>query len=142
MRDPVVFGDQLPLHERPRDHGRPTHDCPRCGTELNRVAIVDLAYVFDVCTCGIVDYAHLVEQLWHRDCLVAEAGDAAMAAMVEREALIKDVRRETLAKAIKDIMAEAGRGEKSAPPAQRITYTGGLRRAARLIDASLGEVLA
>ena len=46
--------------------------CPGedCGLDLMAVGIVALAYVFEVCTCATYDYPHLVEQLWHRDCLV------------------------------------------------------------------------
>lgn len=52
------------------DDGRKT--CPGCGWDCMRTAIVDVAYVFDVCSCGDPVYDHLVEQLWHRACLSGE----------------------------------------------------------------------
>lgn len=43
--------------------------CPGCNVDLMRVGIPELAYVFNVCTCGSPEYSHLVEQLWHFQCL-------------------------------------------------------------------------
>jgi hypothetical protein len=46
--------------------------CPgvECGLILEAVALQHLAYVFETCQCGTPEYPHLIEQLWHRDCLV------------------------------------------------------------------------
>lgn len=51
--------------------------CPGCGTpSLNTtVGITRVAYTFEVCDCRDEEhtYDHLVEQLWHRDCLEGRA---------------------------------------------------------------------
>lgn len=57
------FGKYETTHH---DRGR---KCPGCAADLATCAITHLAYVFDVCDCGTPNYAHLIEQLWHRDCL-------------------------------------------------------------------------
>lgn len=44
--------------------------CPGCGADLTRVGIDDLARTDDVCSCGKVDYDHVVEQSWHKKCLM------------------------------------------------------------------------
>lgn len=43
--------------------------CIKCGKDCSRVALVSLAYVFEVCDCHNPPYEHLVESLMHRDCL-------------------------------------------------------------------------
>jgi hypothetical protein len=48
------------------EHRNP--QCPACEKNLAAVALTDIVYVFDVCKCGKATYAHLVEQLWHREC--------------------------------------------------------------------------
>lgn len=53
-------------------HDQRRGTCPGCGNDTLRVALVSVAYVFDVCSCGDPDYDHLVEQLWHRPCLIGE----------------------------------------------------------------------
>jgi hypothetical protein len=64
-----TLGRHLPL--RP-NHPRGTRQrCPQCGGDCGRVAIADVVYVFDECSCPVVDYTHLVEQLWHRACFKA-----------------------------------------------------------------------
>lgn len=49
--------------------------CPRCGADMLRKGIVDLVYTFEVCRCDRVDYSHLMEQLWDRECFLAQALD-------------------------------------------------------------------
>ena len=46
------------------------HICPKCGTDLLRVSISCIATTGDACSCGYVDYPHVVDQLWHKACLV------------------------------------------------------------------------
>lgn len=54
-----------------RSHGD-RRRCPGCGRDCMRIAIVDLAYTFEVCECrNGIGYDHLVEQLWHRECLAS-----------------------------------------------------------------------
>lgn len=55
--------------------------CPRCGENTN-VAITRLAYIFETCRCDVANYPHLVERLWHTECLIVAAAD-----LVERELL-------------------------------------------------------
>lgn len=47
--------------------------CPGCGREKmhTTVGLHKIAQVYDVCTCraGDIVHDHLIEQLWHRDCL-------------------------------------------------------------------------
>lgn len=50
-------------------------------------------------------------------------------------------RREAFGEAHSAIMREARRGEHQAPPQVRLTYTGGLRRAAKVIDPLLGAAM-
>jgi hypothetical protein len=47
--------------------------CPGCEKVADNVALAKLAYTFDACTCRDkgIDYDHIVEQLWHKACLVA-----------------------------------------------------------------------
>ena len=130
----------LELRSR-RDHpDQRLSACPRCGADLLRVGIVDLAYVFDTCDCAVAPYTHLVEQLWHRNCLAADAGESAAAVLDARDELVDQSMRVALAGAHKAIMAEASRGERAAPARQHVTYPGGLRRAARIVDDLLGNV--
>jgi hypothetical protein len=57
--------------------GYPDHQqvntCPGCGVgKLNTtVGITRVGYTYEVCTCrdGGATFDHLIEQLWHRDCL-------------------------------------------------------------------------
>lgn len=44
--------------------------CLGCGEDLTRTGLTDLAYTFEPCDCDHATYAHLVEWLWHRTCLV------------------------------------------------------------------------
>lgn len=104
-----------------------------------QAALVDLVYVFETCDCPAADYAHLVEQLWHRDHLAELAGETARADLARREALVAETRRKALADAVNAIMAEARRGP--APARQHLTYGGGLRRAAKVLDPLLGAAM-
>lgn len=47
--------------------------CGGCGENLMRTGLPALAYTFESCTCGSHEYSHLIERLWHRDCLAQEA---------------------------------------------------------------------
>lgn len=50
--------------------------CPTCGQTCMYTGLTKLAYTFELCNCGVVEYEHLVEQLWHRGCLGAPPGEA------------------------------------------------------------------
>lgn len=135
-------GQTLELHSRRWDHpGRTLNQCPRCDVDLMRVALTELAYVFDTCNCGVSTYTHLVEQMWHRTCHAAESGDRAVTALEQSARYILDAQRSALALAHKAILAEANAGKASIPARQQVTYPGGLRRAARIVDGLLGRVL-
>lgn len=43
--------------------------CPSCGENCRTVGIPHLAYTYEECDCGEPDFEHLIEQLWHRNCL-------------------------------------------------------------------------
>jgi hypothetical protein len=49
--------------------------------------------------------------------------------------------REAFAEAQSAILREARRGEHQAPPRVRLTYTGGLRRASKVIEPLLGKAM-
>ena len=52
-------------------HREQTWICPECGETINGHGIDKLAYTMDVCTCRVAaDYDHVVEQIWHKACLV------------------------------------------------------------------------
>lgn len=51
----------------PRNHRTDGGCCGRCGEDVGRIALPELAYTWEVCDCGTPTYAHLVEQPWHRD---------------------------------------------------------------------------
>jgi hypothetical protein len=132
--------DQLPLladrldAERPMSWLSPNHQlletCPGCGQKLSTVGLHKLAYVFDVCECGTPEYPHLVEQLWHRQHIGRTA-----------EPIAATARREVLGEVIALLMKEARKPESAAPARQQITYSGGLRRAARLLEPLLGHAM-
>lgn len=50
-------------------HYHRAHVCPGCEADLMTTAVVHLAYTFRECDCGVVNYTHLAEQLWHLACL-------------------------------------------------------------------------
>lgn len=62
------------LHAEPLFRGRHAWSdmCPGCNGDLSRQLIIKLAYVFSACSCGEPEYVHLVEQMWHTDCLRAD----------------------------------------------------------------------
>lgn len=66
----VVRSEALPLSWLDRGH-RHAEVCPGCQTRLSTVGLHKIAYVHDGCNCGTPEYTHLVEQLWHRKCLLA-----------------------------------------------------------------------
>jgi hypothetical protein len=52
-------------------HREQTWICPECGETITGHGIDKLAYTMDVCTCRVAaDYDHVVEQIWHKSCLV------------------------------------------------------------------------
>ncbi len=56
-----------------RDFHRPDQIvCPGCGESAN-VSLTRIAYMFVACDCSRAPYTHLVEQLWHIECLRTEA---------------------------------------------------------------------
>lgn len=44
--------------------------CPHCDIDVQHTPLPEIAYVFRTCDCGEPSYTHLVEQLWHLQCLV------------------------------------------------------------------------
>lgn len=51
-------------------HGE-RHACPVCQENLQAIALTKLAYTFETCRCRHqVGYDHLIQQLWHKRCLV------------------------------------------------------------------------
>lgn len=44
-------------------------ECLLCEQDCSRVALVNLAYVFERCSCGVPEYEHLIERLAHRECM-------------------------------------------------------------------------
>lgn len=42
--------------------------CGPCDLDVTTTALTDLVFTFETCDCGMPEYAHLIEQLWHRDC--------------------------------------------------------------------------
>lgn len=60
--------------ENRSEHKRST-TCGGCGVDLMRTGLPALAYTFESCSCGSPNYTHLIERLWHRRCLAAEALD-------------------------------------------------------------------
>lgn len=45
--------------------------CPECKQSVGSHGINKLAYTMDACTCRVIaDYDHVVEQIWHKACLV------------------------------------------------------------------------
>lgn len=91
-----------PLEEQPAgvrswlDHPD-ARTCPKCGDDCATVAITDLAYLHRACECPRLEYAHLVEQLWHLACLVEEAPQQAARVVLARArwALAPRVRSES-----------------------------------------------
>ncbi len=51
-------------------------------------------------------------------------------------------RREAFAEAQREILREARRGEHQAPARVQLTYTGGLRRASKVVEPLLGKAMA
>ncbi len=45
------------------------YKCPACGEDISRVPLVELAYTFAPCDCKAESYTHLIESVWHLDCL-------------------------------------------------------------------------
>lgn len=131
-----MTGIDLLRHRHKESH----RHCPHCDADLMKVGIVDLAYTIERCDCDAADYVHLAEQLWHRDHLVARIGGELLEALEQRDRLVQETAADALLRAHKAVMKEAGRGESAAPARQRLTYTGGLRRAASILDHLLGEV--
>ncbi|MBX3031892.1 MAG: hypothetical protein KF809_17230 [Chloroflexi bacterium] len=55
---------------RSRDEHPQSRTCPGCGADLQRVALIAVAYIWTGCECRVaIDYDHLYEQLWHIECL-------------------------------------------------------------------------
>jgi hypothetical protein len=67
----MTTGEDLPLPD-PAEHDH-LRTCPGCSANLAVVGLPDLAYTFETCECDRVSYTHLVQQLWHRGCLLAVA---------------------------------------------------------------------
>lgn len=70
-KTPVVTASTLISSWPTQDHDD-AWICPGddCGLDVTTVGIISLAYTFRVCRCTAFGYPHLVEQLWHRDCLI------------------------------------------------------------------------
>lgn len=73
--EPITNGDELLLALDNRlaakcgpSSQRSRRLCPVCHAYLSTTGIHKLVYSFEQCDCSVVDYSHMVEQLWHRDC--------------------------------------------------------------------------
>jgi hypothetical protein len=56
-----------------KPHADRAHVCPGCGGDLWKVGISKIAYTNDVCRCREIEnvqYDHVVDQAWHKTCLV------------------------------------------------------------------------
>ncbi len=124
----------LPGHRRDGHAGSPFARCPGTACGDQSMALVNLVYTFERCNCPAADYVHLVEQIWHRTCHVVHESEQAAAALAEVDKALKAARFNLCRKAAKALRAEAQRGEEDAPPRQQLTYAGGLRRAAVIVD--------
>jgi hypothetical protein len=69
MSDPALRATGVDLVKYLRRHDLALV-CPKCGEDCGRRGITSLAYTFERCDCGNPHYTHLVEQLWHVDCLI------------------------------------------------------------------------
>lgn len=118
--------------EREHPSRRLTH-CPRCYVNLIEAPVTDLAHVFDICDCDAVGWAHVVEQLWHRDCLAFEADDKAAHRLDDIDTEIRDAKRAALLAAERAILAGAANGPAVDAPR--------LRRAARIVSDLRSKVL-
>ena len=43
-------------------------ECPKCGGDVSTIAITKIVYTHAACACGVPEFVHLVEVLWHRAC--------------------------------------------------------------------------
>ena len=76
-----VAGEEIVFGRRMADrHREASKICPQCNGDCYATALIDLAYLFRVCSCGDPDYPHLVEQLWHLACLQGRSPDVDSAA--------------------------------------------------------------
>jgi hypothetical protein len=66
--DSLVAFDLLRLAQG-RLHQQRGRTCPICHEDLMRTGLPSLAYTFESCDCSAESYPHLIEQLWHRECL-------------------------------------------------------------------------
>lgn len=63
----MKFGNEL--LETIKDHDR--RSCPLCAKDVGRTALVDCVYASEPCDCKAAPYKHLVETVYHRECLLA-----------------------------------------------------------------------
>lgn len=72
----IVRGGDLANHITMHNPNRHTvfQNCPMCGEDVSRIAVVKLIYTYATCECGEPDYTHLVEQLWHKACFLKQHG--------------------------------------------------------------------
>lgn len=50
-------------------HSTRAKTCPICAQNCEEEALTSLVYVFDECTCSRAPFTHLVEQIYHLDCI-------------------------------------------------------------------------
>lgn len=43
-------------------------ECPNCNQDCSPIAMVNLVYTWEICHCGVANYPHLVETIWHKEC--------------------------------------------------------------------------
>ena len=55
-----------------KDHPR-TRLCPGCNRDCATTGITRLAYTYERCSCDLADYEHIIETLWHIECLNKKA---------------------------------------------------------------------
>ena len=56
-------------------------NCPVCGEDVSKIAIIKLVYTHAICECGTPEYPHLVEQLWHKGCFIKFSPESDKAAI-------------------------------------------------------------
>ena len=49
--------------------------CPMCTGDCSRIELVELVYAFNLCLCGYAPSAHVVQQVYHRDCFLKQQGE-------------------------------------------------------------------
>lgn len=71
----AITGEVLIRSWEARSQHNVPDECPRCMGPTLTVGVTKLVWTYEVCACGIPEYEHLVETLWHRACVEPLACD-------------------------------------------------------------------